>query len=86
MRIRRGGEETEVRSQPPTHPPCSRTVAAGSYVVPRRSELARRQSGVVGSLEETEVRSQKSEVGKRQMTEGRGMGDVGGLVYEIVVF
>ena len=28
----------EVGSQPSTHPPCSRTVAAGSYVVPRRSD------------------------------------------------
>ena len=71
MRIRRGGEETEVRSQPPTHPPCSRTVAAGSYVVPRRSELARRQSGVVGGLEETEVRRQKSGKDRGQRNGGR---------------
>ena len=31
-------ELRKYRDQPPTHPPCSRTVAAGSYVVPRRSE------------------------------------------------
>ena len=31
------GQRSEVGGQPPTHPPCSRQVAAGSYVVPRRS-------------------------------------------------
>ena len=38
---RRKRQRSEDRCQPPTHPPYSRTVAAGSYVVPRKSEVRR---------------------------------------------
>ncbi len=50
-------EGTEIRGQPSTHPPCSRTVAAGSYAVPRRTEI--------GGRGKTEVRSRRSEVSER---------------------